>query len=355
MANPNADLGLYLAISAAVNDTRQRECPWYAVWDICLNQYLFADSNTQTTACSTIPQYSLVWTYDVDVDDNSTPSSHSSSPADDHMQVSPPPQHLQLSKRSVKIPDFVQVLHRTIQPEEFPPCFGEQRVILIVEVKPGLKRYRFNFSGILHSQVAKQAMHAFAADPNLRSLGVILACGLYWAYYEVNRPFPHELEHFEKTMDDPDHVPQTENSTDTQSDNSGSSALSDPPSIIFHVPDCIDAIIGYDRFSFDDVSLCKQGLAQIAAHTRACHSQFWGLGDGECTTCTAVVCLLCHVCHLHTLTSIVPTGNREARALEKVARATRAGGATRACGKRAGATRACGKRAGANGQVKLLS
>ncbi|KAG2065381.1 hypothetical protein BDR04DRAFT_1108525, partial [Suillus decipiens] len=38
--------------------------------------------------------------------------------------------------------------------------------------------------------------------------------------------------------------------------------------------------------SSTDVPLCKQALAQIAAHLKACHSQFLGLqGDGKCTTC----------------------------------------------------------------------
>ncbi|KAG2066973.1 hypothetical protein BDR04DRAFT_1105810, partial [Suillus decipiens] len=39
------------------------------------------------------------------------------------------------------------------------------------------------------------------------------------------------------------------------------------------------------------VPLCKQALAQIAVHLKACHSQFWGLpGDGKCTTCTKIKC-----------------------------------------------------------------
>ncbi|KAG1812488.1 uncharacterized protein BJ212DRAFT_1369974 [Suillus subaureus] len=270
MANVNADLELYLAIDAAANDLSQRECPWYAVWNICLNQYLFAHSNTQTTACSTIPQYSLVWTYDVDVDHNITPSSHSSSPASNHMQVSPPPpQHLQLSKRSVKIPDFVQVLHRAIQPQELPPRHSQQRVILTVEVKPALEATTFD--RILNSQVSKQVMYAFASDHTLQSLGVVLACGLYWVYYEVDRPSSRELEYSERTMYDSDYVPQMEISADTESDDSGSSgssALSDPPDILFHIPKCIDSILdGRSQFSLDDVPLF--GLGDCRAMGRA--------------------------------------------------------------------------------------
>ncbi|KAG1749575.1 hypothetical protein EDD22DRAFT_1053037 [Suillus occidentalis] len=287
-AHANADLGLYLAIGAAANDLSQRECPWYAVWNICLNHYLFAHSNTQTTACSTIPQYSLVWTYDVDTDHNTTPSSHSSSSASDHMRVSPLPQHLQLSKRSFKIPDFVQVLHRAIQPQEFPPNHIQQRVILTVEVKPALEAATFD--RILQSQVAKQVMYAFSSDHTLQSLGVVLPAGLYWVYHEVDRPPSCELEYLERTIYDSDYVPQVENSTDTESNNSGSSVLSDPPDVLFHIPECIDSILdGRRQISFDDVPLCKQALVQIASHLKAFHSQFWGLqGDGKCTTCAAV-------------------------------------------------------------------
>jgi hypothetical protein len=141
--------------------------------------------------------------------------------------------------------------------------------------------------------------------------------------------------------DNTDYVSQIENLTDTQSNNSSCSTLSDPPDIIFYVSNCIDDIIGYNSFSFNCVLLCKQGLAQIAKHTRACHSQFWGLGNGECITCTAIICLLCHICYLHILTCIIYTGNREAWELVKVVRTIRAAWA-------------CGERAGENGQLEFL-
>ncbi|KAG2351711.1 hypothetical protein BDR07DRAFT_1442271 [Suillus spraguei] len=116
MASVNADLGLSLAIDAAANDPMRRECPWYEVWNTCLTEYVFAHSNTETTACSTIPQYSLVWTYDVDVDidvDDST--SNPSSP--DSNRSSP---HL-------GIPDFVQVLRRATRPQPSSPPYSRQR------------------------------------------------------------------------------------------------------------------------------------------------------------------------------------------------------------------------------------
>ncbi|KAG2739165.1 hypothetical protein P692DRAFT_20387274 [Suillus brevipes Sb2] len=184
--------------------------------------------------------------------------------------------------------DFVQVLHRAIQPREFPPNHSQQRVILTVKVKPALEAATFD--RILHSQVANQVMYAFASDHTLQSLGVVLTAGLYWVYHEVDRPSSCELEYLERTIYDPDYVPQMENSTDTESNNSGSSVLSDPPDVLFHIPECIDSILdGRRQFSFDDVPLCKQALDQIASHLKACHSQFWGLqGDGKCATCAAI-------------------------------------------------------------------
>lgn len=93
---------------------------------------------------------------------------------------------------------------------------------------------------------------------------------------------------------DQDYVPQTENSTDTESSGSpgslGSSVLSEAPNVLYHVPSCIFSILnGRRQFSFGDVPLCKQALAQIAAHLKACHSEFWGLqGNGECATCAKI-------------------------------------------------------------------
>ncbi|KAG2075055.1 hypothetical protein BDR04DRAFT_1091876, partial [Suillus decipiens] len=109
-------------------------------------------------------------------------------------------------------------------------------------------------------------------------------------------------------MHDQDYVPQTENSTDTESNNlssPGSSVLSEPPDVLYHVSSspCTHSILnGRRQFSFDDVPLYKKALVQIAVHLKACYSQFWGLqGDRKCTTCVRIVCFLCHVCILFTL------------------------------------------------------
>ncbi|KAG2070337.1 hypothetical protein BDR04DRAFT_1100296 [Suillus decipiens] len=140
-------------------------------------------------------------------------------------------------------------------------------------------------------------MFAFANDHTLESLGVVLACGLYWVYCEVDRPSSYDI-YVETPMDDPDYVPQMESSTGTESNNSSSpvsSILSETPDVLYHVSACIESILnGRSQFSFEDVPLCKQALAQIAVRLKACHSQFLGLqGDGKCTTCAKIVCFLC--------------------------------------------------------------
>lgn len=116
----------------------------------------------------------------------------------------------------------------------------------------------------------------------------------------------------EGTIYDSDYVAQmpVENSADTKSNNSGSSASSDTLDVLFRIPECIDSILdGRRQCSFDDVPLCKQALTQIASHLKACHSQFWELqGDWKSATCAGNFCLLCG------LLTIIPTGNREARA-----------------------------------------
>jgi hypothetical protein len=73
------------------------------------------------------------------------------------------------------------------------------------------------------------------------------------------------------------------NSADTESNNSDSSTLSDPPDVLFHIPECIHSILdGRRQFCFDDGQFCKQALTQVASHLKACHGQFLGLqGDGN--------------------------------------------------------------------------
>ncbi|KAG1877471.1 hypothetical protein F4604DRAFT_622703 [Suillus subluteus] len=52
------DFSLALSIQAAQGD--RRECPWYGVWAKVLQQYIFCGADGSRTACTCIPQYSLV-------------------------------------------------------------------------------------------------------------------------------------------------------------------------------------------------------------------------------------------------------------------------------------------------------
>ncbi|KAG1830360.1 hypothetical protein EV424DRAFT_289692 [Suillus variegatus] len=52
------DLSLALSIQAAQADTR--ECSWYGVWSKVLERYMFRDADASRTACTCVPQYSLV-------------------------------------------------------------------------------------------------------------------------------------------------------------------------------------------------------------------------------------------------------------------------------------------------------
>lgn len=56
------DFSLALSIRAAQADGR--ECPWYGVWAKVLQNYIFHDADGFQTACTCIPQYSLVAPYD---------------------------------------------------------------------------------------------------------------------------------------------------------------------------------------------------------------------------------------------------------------------------------------------------
>lgn len=167
----------------------------------------------------------------------------------------------------------------------------KKRVILTIEVKPGIKSHKA-FKEILDEQVAKQAIHAFADDQDLKSLGVVLACGLDWTYYDAEQPHSNEMKHWEKTMiNDPDYNPETPHpsvSMTSSESSEVSSALSEPPDVIFSIPGCVEDIMNKRvKFSFEDIPRCKQALVQIAAHLKASNSLFWGLpGNGKCSACT---------------------------------------------------------------------
>jgi len=56
------DFSLALSIRAAQADGR--ECPWYGVWAKVLQNYIFHGADGSQTACTCIPQFSLVAAYD---------------------------------------------------------------------------------------------------------------------------------------------------------------------------------------------------------------------------------------------------------------------------------------------------
>ncbi|KAG1735424.1 hypothetical protein EDB19DRAFT_1910685 [Suillus lakei] len=56
------DFSLALSIQAAQGDSR--ECPWYGVWSKVLQSYIFREADGSQTACTCIPQYSLVASHD---------------------------------------------------------------------------------------------------------------------------------------------------------------------------------------------------------------------------------------------------------------------------------------------------
>ncbi|KAG2060416.1 hypothetical protein BDR06DRAFT_1017419 [Suillus hirtellus] len=56
------DFSLALSIQAAQGD--RRECPWYGVWSKVLERYIFRDADKSRTACTCVPQYSLVASHD---------------------------------------------------------------------------------------------------------------------------------------------------------------------------------------------------------------------------------------------------------------------------------------------------
>ncbi|KAG2119169.1 uncharacterized protein F5147DRAFT_757501 [Suillus discolor] len=56
------DFSLALSIQAAQAD--RRECPWYGVWSKVLERYIFRNADASQTACTCVPQYSLVASHD---------------------------------------------------------------------------------------------------------------------------------------------------------------------------------------------------------------------------------------------------------------------------------------------------
>lgn len=90
-------------------------------------------------------------------------------------------------RRSYQIPDFVQLLYQikvngngTVN---VPPIYN-CGILLLVEIKKASET--FDIVSVLN-QTDKQAHHAFASYPRVKSFGCIIAFGDCWAYREYNR------------------------------------------------------------------------------------------------------------------------------------------------------------------------
>ncbi|KAF9237046.1 hypothetical protein BU15DRAFT_76284 [Melanogaster broomeanus] len=243
-----ADLPFSLLVAAALKD--HREMKWYGVWHMALNDYLFRGCNTTTMACSAMPQYSLVATYDTyddaasESDDEESVSVVSRDPSTapvvqppsrgPRFQVgsissSPDPILLVpasrrtvsfaqaesalpvsrdlvspktpktpsktdsrttvIPRRSTRVPDIVEVLHFAVSPfsDGTLPKLHAHRVILIVEIKPKFAINSVRAFEKIVDQAHAQARHAFREDESLKALGAIMAFGDRWRYSVIKR------------------------------------------------------------------------------------------------------------------------------------------------------------------------
>jgi hypothetical protein len=90
--------------------------------------------------------------------------------------------------KSVRIPDFVQVLEHSQQRYPTIPQGVIRRVIMTVEIKAEPKNHSFNWLALWEDQVMGQVTHAFDADSTLKYLGAIMTFGRRWVYCVVRRP-----------------------------------------------------------------------------------------------------------------------------------------------------------------------
>ena len=140
----------------------------------------------------------------------------------------PPKDRKSVVRKSTRIPDFIAALHLIPTPcppaEAFPTEFGlpgndqkiTTRIILIVEIKSALVYAEDIWYRIWDRQVQAQACHTFVSHTDLDCLGVIIAVGHRWIYFNVYRPPPDGLTYSQKR--DPDYMPPPGEWSDTSSD-----------------------------------------------------------------------------------------------------------------------------------------
>jgi len=225
---------LHLSILSADNDTR--EAPWYAAWNLVLQQ-IFANFCQPPYLTVTYPQFLVsrhIDTYhpsddiidgegdsgDEDDDDGESyqitlsPSQHpqTTPPNRNHLLRSGAPslelyrhpslqlldtppapwanKHSPHGKKSTQIPDFAQLLYQIEANSDgtvpLPIKYQILGPLLIVEVKKcTIQPTALSFMDIL-LQTDRQAHRVFTTFPHMRKLGVIIAIGAYWTYFEYD-------------------------------------------------------------------------------------------------------------------------------------------------------------------------
>ena len=186
----------------------------------------------------------------------------------------PPKDRKVVVRKSTRIPDFTAALHVIPTPrppaEAFPTEFKlldnnhkiTTRTILIVEIKSALSYNANIWSRIWETQVQTQAWHAFESHTDLDCLGVMIAVGHHWVYWNVHRPPPDGLTYSQKR--DPDYMPPSEEWSDTSSDVTSDIVDSSQD-------DCVPAhIISFLEPSAPEFILCHPKFVPRQAYIESC-------------------------------------------------------------------------------------
>ncbi|OJA19817.1 hypothetical protein AZE42_08420 [Rhizopogon vesiculosus] len=135
---------------------------------------------------------------------------------------------------------------------------------MLVENKPARPKRMRKFLGspyiVIEDQTRRQAMFAFASDPTLNTLGVIIALGDRWQYSEIRRSANLLLSSWSEKKD-----PTFAVKVRTQK---------------FVVPAYLKRLSGNDTFSFELMDRSGKSAVAfkfIADRIKARESDFWGL------------------------------------------------------------------------------
>ncbi|KIM73157.1 hypothetical protein PILCRDRAFT_15471 [Piloderma croceum F 1598] len=222
---PEKDWNLLVAIADATEDSR--EAPWYGPWYLVLRDCIFDRFCKPPFLTITYSQYPVskdIDTYDsednTDADDNDTDDTQdyirSAAPSPEAVRTPSPQTTRQTSspqafrgstsepthtpskfktsrsrtKRSTRIPDFVQLLYQINVNSDGTinrPVKYQKHILLLVEIKKSSKfTTSLSFTDVFR-QTDEQARHAFAISSGSDRFGVIIAIGALWLYAEYNR------------------------------------------------------------------------------------------------------------------------------------------------------------------------